>query len=196
MDIHPLIAHFPIVLLVIGVVCDAIGILNDRDFFLRAGFLLFSLGAVTAIPVALTGDSAAEVAQHIDGIAADLEDHDTLGTVTAFLAVALALVRTHFVLKKKFVGLFAMCISFLVLLLRVWCARRDIRVDIWFIFTALEQSQSRRRLSRKSACRESINLRAGRDNADLSQKSAQYSGGAEKASAGYFRDSIACQTGR
>ena len=43
-------------------------------------------------------------AQHIDGIAADLEDHDTLGTVTAFLAVALALVRTHFVLKKKFVG--------------------------------------------------------------------------------------------
>ena len=104
MDIHPLIAHFPIVLLIIGVVCDAIGILNDRDFFLRAGFLLFSLGALTAIPVALTGDSAAEVAQHIDGIAADLDDHDTLGTVTAFLAVALALLRTHFVLKKKFVG--------------------------------------------------------------------------------------------
>ena len=105
MDIHPLIAHFPIVLLIIGVVCDAIGILNDRDFFLRAGFLLFSLGALSAIPVALTGDSAAEVAQHIDGIAADLEDHDTLGTVTAFLAVALALVRTHFVLRKKFVGI-------------------------------------------------------------------------------------------
>lgn len=105
MDIHPLIAHFPIVLLLVGVVCDGIGILNDRDFFLRAGFLLFSLGALGAIPVALTGDSAAEVAQHIDNIAADLDDHDTLGTVTAFLAVALALVRTHFVLKKKFVGI-------------------------------------------------------------------------------------------
>ncbi len=104
MDIHPLIAHFPIVLLLIGVVCDAIGILNDRDFFIRAGFLLFSLGALSALPVALTGDSAAEVAQHIDDIAADLDDHDTLGTVTAFLAVALALIRTHFVLRKKFVG--------------------------------------------------------------------------------------------
>ena len=104
MDIHPLIAHFPIVLLLIGVVCDAIGILNDRDFFLRAGFLLFSLGALSALPVALTGDSAAEVAQHIDDIAADLDDHDTLGTVTAFLAVALVLIRTHFVLRKKFVG--------------------------------------------------------------------------------------------
>ena len=105
MDIHPLIAHFPIVLLLIGVICDAIGILNDRDFFTRAGFLLFSLGAVSAIPVALTGDSAAEVAQHIDDIAADLDDHDTLGTVTTLLAVALALIRTHFVLKKKFVGI-------------------------------------------------------------------------------------------
>ena len=105
MDIHPLIAHFPIVLLLIGVICDAIGMLNDRDFFVKAGFLLFSLGAVSAIPVALTGDSAAEVAQHIDDIAADLDDHDTLGTVTAFLAVALALIRTHFVLKKKFVGI-------------------------------------------------------------------------------------------
>ena len=104
MDIHPLIAHFPIVLLLIGVVCDAIGILNDRDFFIRAGFLLFSLGALSALPVALTGDSAAEVAQHIDDIAADLDDHDTLGTVTAFLAVALVLIRTHFVLRKKFVG--------------------------------------------------------------------------------------------
>ncbi len=105
MDIHPLIAHFPIVLLLIGVVCDAIGILNDRDFFIRAGFLLFSLGALSALPVALTGDSAAEVAQYIDDIAADLDDHDTLGTVTAFFAVALALIRTHFVLKKKFVGI-------------------------------------------------------------------------------------------
>ncbi len=104
MDIHPLIAHFPIVLLLIGVVCDAIGILNDRDFFIRAGFLLFSLGALSALPVALTGDSAAEVAQYIDDIAADLDDHDTLGTVTAFLAVALVLIRTHFVLRKKFVG--------------------------------------------------------------------------------------------
>ena len=67
--------------------------------------MLFSLGALSAIPVALTGDSAAEVAQHIDDIAADLDDHDTLGTVTTLLAVALALIRTHFVLKKKFVGI-------------------------------------------------------------------------------------------
>lgn len=105
MDIHPLIAHFPIVLLLVGVACDTIGIFNHRDFFLKIGHLLFSLGALTAIPVALTGDSAAEVARHIDNIAADLDDHDTLGTITTLLAVALALIRTHFTLKKKFVGI-------------------------------------------------------------------------------------------
>ena len=159
MDIHPLIAHFPIVLLLIGVVCDAIGILNDRDFFLRAGFLLFSLGALSALPVALTGDSAAEVAQHIDDIAADLDDHDTLGTVTAFLAVALALIRTHFVLKRNLSGLFAMCISFSVLLPRGWCARRDIRVGIWFITMGPGPGPSRHRLKWKNGYRGLIGLR-------------------------------------
>ena len=74
-------------------------------FLLEPGFCFFLWGALSAIPVALTGDSAAEVAQHIDDIAADLDDHDTLGTVTTLLAVALALIRTHFVLKKKFVGI-------------------------------------------------------------------------------------------
>ena len=123
MDIHPLIAHFPIVLLLIGVVCDAIGILNDRDFFLRAGFLLFSLGALSALPVALTGDSAAEVAQHIDDIAADLDDHDTLGTVTDVSRCCSGADTHAFCFEERNLsGLFAMCISFSVLLPRGWCA--------------------------------------------------------------------------
>ena len=104
MDIHPLVVHFPIALLVVGAVCDAIGILNHRDFFLKTGYFLFSLGALTAIVAALTGDSAAETAQHIDNIAIDLDDHDDLGTMTTVLAVAITLVRTHLSFKKQFTG--------------------------------------------------------------------------------------------
>ena len=104
MDIHSLIVHFPIALLVVGVICDAIGIFNQRDFLLKTGYLLFSLGALTAIVAALTGDSAAELAQHIDNIAIDLDDHDTLGTVTTLLAVAITLIRTHLNFKKQFTG--------------------------------------------------------------------------------------------
>lgn len=105
MDLHPLIAHFPIALLLVGVACDAIGIAMRRAFFLHTGYLLFSLGALSAIPVALTGEQAGELAQHIDRIAADLDEHDTFGTAATLLAVALALVRTQFTLKKRFIGM-------------------------------------------------------------------------------------------
>ena len=104
MDIHPLISHFPIALLLVGVACDVIGIIHRRDFFLRTGYLLFSLGALSAIPVALTGERAAEAARDIDRIAADLDDHDTFGTAATLLALALALARTHFAFKKRFAG--------------------------------------------------------------------------------------------
>lgn len=105
MDLHPLIAHFPIALLLVGVACDAIGIAMRRAFFFQTGYLLFSLGALSAIPVALTGEQAGELAQHIDRIAADLDEHDTFGTAATLLAVGLALVRTHFTLKKRFIGM-------------------------------------------------------------------------------------------
>lgn len=104
MNFHSSIVHFPIVLLIVGVVCDAIGILNHRAFFLKVGYLLFALGTFAAIPAALTGDNAADLAQHIAGITPDLDDHDTLGSITALLAIAITLARTHFIFKKQFVG--------------------------------------------------------------------------------------------
>ncbi|MGA1196874.1 MAG: DUF2231 domain-containing protein [Candidatus Latescibacterota bacterium] len=102
MDIHPLIIHFPIALLIVGALCDTIGILGKRDLFLQIGFLLFALGTLTTIPAALTGNYAAETAQHIPNIYADLDWHDTLGTATAILAVILTLTRIHLTIKKQF----------------------------------------------------------------------------------------------
>ncbi|MBT3601959.1 MAG: DUF2231 domain-containing protein [Candidatus Latescibacteria bacterium] len=104
MDFHPLIIHFPIALLIVGTLCDAIGILGKRDFFLRTGFLLFALGAFTCILAALTGDHVADTAQHISGIYDDLDWHDTLGTATALIAVLLTLTRAHLTFKKRFTG--------------------------------------------------------------------------------------------
>ena len=104
MDFHPLIIHFPIALLIVGVICDIIGILGKRDLFLTIGFLLFALGAFTSIPAALSGNHAADTAQHIAGITNDLDWHDTLGTATTLLAVAITLIRVHFTFKKQFTG--------------------------------------------------------------------------------------------
>jgi len=104
LDLHPFIIHFPIALLIVGVVSDTIGILGRRETFLKIGYALFSLGALASIPAALTGDHAANVAQHIPNIAADLDWHDTLGTATALTAVIITLIRTHLIFKKQFLG--------------------------------------------------------------------------------------------
>ncbi|MDA0747070.1 MAG: DUF2231 domain-containing protein [bacterium] len=104
MNIHPLIVHFPIALLILGAICDAIGILMRRDFFLKTGHLLLAMGATAAIAAAITGENAAEVAEKIPGITEDLERHETLSTAVAWLSVALTLTRSHFVFKKRFTG--------------------------------------------------------------------------------------------
>ena len=104
MDIHPFITHFPIVLLLTGTICETVAYISKRAFYARMGHLLFAIGALTAIPAALSGDYAAETAQHIPTIAEDLDDHDTLGTAATLLAVVLALLRTHLTFKNQFTG--------------------------------------------------------------------------------------------
>lgn len=104
MDFHPLVIHFPIALLLVGCISDAIGILGQRDHLQQVGYALFALGALATIPAALTGNHAANTAQHIAHITEDLDWHDTLGTATALVAVILTLIRTHLVFKKQFTG--------------------------------------------------------------------------------------------
>ena len=104
MDLHPFVVHFPISLLIVGAICDTIGILGRRDTFLRTGFLLVALGAVAAIVAAVSGDAASEIAERIPGITEDLEQHEDFSTLVALLSVALVLLRTHLTLKSKFVG--------------------------------------------------------------------------------------------
>ena len=116
MDLHPLLVHFPITLLLVGALCDAIGILGRRDFYLKVGYLLIVLGAISSILSTVTGELAAETAHRIPHNTEDLECHETLGTILALLSTALVLARTHFTLKNRFQGtiqygyLIALCI--------------------------------------------------------------------------------------
>lgn len=104
MDYHPFIVHFPVALLTVGFFCDAAGILFRRDHLLRTGYLLLVLGAVSAIAAAVTGDAAEDSAAGIPGIAAALEQHASISTAATWLAIGLALFRTHLTVKGKFSG--------------------------------------------------------------------------------------------
>ena len=117
MDTHPLVVHFPIVLLTLAAFCDAIALIASREQFRWTGFLLLVLGTVGALVAALTGDAAKHGAGRIPGIRDALERHEDLATVLIWSAVVLTLGRAHFVLKKRFEG--AVRAVFLVLSLAV-----------------------------------------------------------------------------
>jgi uncharacterized membrane protein len=122
LDIHPLVIHFPIALLIVGSLCDAVGILGHRDTFLKTGFILLGLGAFASVVAAVSGDAASEIAEKIPNITEDLEQHEDLSTLVAFLAVLLVLIRTHFTLKARFVGAVRATYLVLILLLAVLTA--------------------------------------------------------------------------
>ena len=104
MDFHPFIVHFPVALLTVGFFCDAAGVLLRRDHLLRTGYLLLVLGAVSAIAAALTGNAAEDNAARVPGIAAALEQHESISTAATWLAIGLALFRTHLTVRRKFAG--------------------------------------------------------------------------------------------
>ena len=115
MNIHPLIVHFPIALLIVGALCDAIGILGRRDGALRMGYILLILGAVGAVAAAFSGEAAGETASGIPGIGEGIERHENLATAAVWLSIVLALGRIHLTMKRRFAG--AVRIVYLVLVL-------------------------------------------------------------------------------
>ena len=58
--LHPMIVHFPIALLIVGFLADAIGLFTKREFFTKAGFYLLILGTLGVVAAYLTGNYAGE----------------------------------------------------------------------------------------------------------------------------------------
>ncbi len=104
MDIHPLIVHFPIVCIILSSVFDWVARTNRFAYFERAGYALLVMGAVSAIPTAYTGETAAETAQDVPRITQSLDDHKDLSTLTLWSALLLALVRIHLVSRGRYGG--------------------------------------------------------------------------------------------
>ena len=104
MNVHPLIVHFPIALLVVGATSEYIGFAFRKELGSKLGYVLLLIGTISIIAAAYTGDSNAEAAAVIMGIEESLEQHEDLGTAGTWIAVALTLLRTHLLFKKQFTG--------------------------------------------------------------------------------------------
>ena len=92
-NVHPLLIHFPIVLVVLAALMDLGQLRRPLSGMRRLATALWVLGALSAVVAFLTGRSAAELV-YIPGMAHGLVDeHGTWATWTTGVVVAMATLR-------------------------------------------------------------------------------------------------------
>jgi len=103
--LHAMIVHFPIALLLVGFLFETIGLFSKKTFFQQAGFYLLILAAAGAITAYLTGNAAGEGMEG-GSMGKAIEAHEQAATITLWLTVATALLRSAYeILKNKMLWL-------------------------------------------------------------------------------------------
>lgn len=70
--LHLVLAHFPIIGIIIGVVILSYGLFYKKNILIKTSFVIFVACALMAIPVFLTGDGAANVVKNLPGVSEKL----------------------------------------------------------------------------------------------------------------------------
>jgi uncharacterized membrane protein len=87
---HLLVNHLPIIFPVVGVITMFTGLIFKSDAVKRMAFLIFIIGALTAIPSMSTGEGAEETVEHIAGVTENLiENHEETAETFAILSYIL-----------------------------------------------------------------------------------------------------------
>jgi len=95
---HPMIIHFPIAFLLLGITLDSVNWFFRNPGLRTTALILIGAGAIGAIGAAITGHISERIAENIIGIEATLERHEELGTIGAwffgiYAAIRIALIR-------------------------------------------------------------------------------------------------------
>ena len=91
-ELHPIIVHFPIALLITSVVMDVLAIVLKRTHLVYGATWLLGFGVLGALAAGLTG-SISEHAAHTDAVRQILSMHQTLGFATGFIFAVLLAAR-------------------------------------------------------------------------------------------------------
>jgi uncharacterized membrane protein len=107
--LHPKIVHFPIALLITYSLFEIVGSVSKNNTFSRAAYIILILGVLGAIAAVMTGnqaDSEAALLSH-KNILIPLEaisSHETYANISLWFFGGILVLRTYFVVKKKFRG--------------------------------------------------------------------------------------------
>ena len=113
MNLHPIIVHFPIALLLTSVFFDFLALLKPQSALQPAAFYLLVLGVVFGIWAGISGDSAARTLSESHHFHPDIQIHADFGNGTIWLSILLLLCRTYFTIRRRFFSGFK--IAYLIL---------------------------------------------------------------------------------
>lgn len=118
--LHPKIIHFPIAFLYTYVLLEITGALSGKTFFQKSAYLFLLLGVLAAVAAVISGNQAADIASGLKNRGALIptnliSTHDDYATITLWYFTGLLVLRTYFVIKKKFNGAILYLFIFLVL---------------------------------------------------------------------------------
>ena len=100
-NIHPLIVHFPIALIIVVFILDFLGAAGRRQSLISAANILSIFAALAAVAAVVTGLIAEESVWHTDEAQELIELHETIGFAVLGAALISLLYRPALKKKKK-----------------------------------------------------------------------------------------------
>lgn len=116
-NVHPMIVHFPIVLILVALLFDLMSLIFRNKTWLRTGaHVLYFLGAIAAVITYLSGRQAADTVEIAAQAYPVLSEHADLALYTVLFFGIYALLRLFFVWKKYDINIWAGRILFIIAL--------------------------------------------------------------------------------
>lgn len=92
-NIHPLVIHFPIALILVMVACDFIGLLAGKKSFISAANILSVFASLGAVVAVISGTLASESIWHNEAAHELMETHETIGFIVLGIIIVLTIFR-------------------------------------------------------------------------------------------------------
>jgi uncharacterized membrane protein len=92
-ELHPVIVHTPIALILFSLLFDIVGRLTDLAWWRKAAFAMLIIGVLGAWGAVLSGQAAEEAAEDQGVPHEAIHDHEDAGVITLWLGVAAVIAR-------------------------------------------------------------------------------------------------------
>jgi uncharacterized membrane protein len=104
MNWHPMVVHFPLVLLPLSFGVDLAGWIGKRPDWHRGAYYLLVLGVLSAVAAVFTGNEAALSYRGEVKVLEHIEEHEDLATLVLFVFLVVALGRLPLQLQGRLQG--------------------------------------------------------------------------------------------